>query len=60
MKKKSINSMDIKKGALRKELGVKKNENIPEKKLAKALKSTNPLTKKRAVLAKNFKDMKKK
>ena len=38
-------------GALRKSLGVKKGEKIPEKKLEKAEKSKNPKTRKRAVLA---------
>lgn len=44
-------------GALRKSLGVKKGENIPADKLAKAEKSKNPLTKKRAILAETFKKM---
>ena len=48
-----------KKGALRKELGVKGDKDIPAKKLAKAAKSKNPVLKKRAVLAENFKKMKK-
>ena len=38
-------------GALRKSLGVKKGEKIPEKALKKAEKSKNPTTRKRAVLA---------
>ena len=41
-------------GALRASLGVKKGQKIPAKKLAKALKSKNPTTKKRAVLAKTL------
>lgn len=43
------------KGALRKSLGVKKGEKIPAKKLAKAAKSKNPTTKKRAILAETLK-----
>lgn len=39
------------KGALRKTLGVKIGEKIPEKTLKKAEKSKNPKTRKRAVLA---------
>jgi len=57
--KKWIQGMDLKKGALRSELGVKKGKKIPAKKLAKAAKSSNPLLKKRAVLAENFRKMKK-
>lgn len=59
-KKKWIQGMDLKKGALRKELGVKEGEKIPAKKLAKAENSKNPVLKKRAVLAENFKKMRKK
>jgi hypothetical protein len=44
-------------GALHKELGVKKGEKIPEKKLEKAEHSKNPKTKKRAVLAETLKKM---
>ncbi len=44
-------------GALRKELHVKKGENIPEKKLEKAEHSKNPTLRKRAVLAKTLKKM---
>lgn len=39
------------KGQLRKTLGTKKGEKIPEGKLEKATHSSNPKTKKRAVLA---------
>jgi hypothetical protein len=39
------------KGQLRKELGAKKGEKIPEGKLEKATRSKNTLLKKRAVLA---------
>ncbi len=44
-------------GALHKELGVKKGEKIPEKKLKKAEHSKNPTLKKRAVLAETLKKM---
>lgn len=46
-------------GALRKSLGVKKGEKIPEKKLEKAEHSKNPTTRKRAVLAETLKKMRK-
>jgi hypothetical protein len=58
--KKWIQGMDLKKGALRKELGVKAGKDIPEKKLEKAAKSKDPVLKKRAVLAENFRKMRKK
>lgn len=58
--KKFIQGMDLKKGALRRQLGVKEGETIPAKKLAKAAKSSDPLLKKRAVLAQTFKKMAKK
>lgn len=44
-------------GALRKSLGVKKGEDIPESKLKKAANSKNPTTRKRAVLAETLKKM---
>lgn len=44
-------------GSLRKSLKVKKGEKIPEKKLEKAEHSKNPLTRKRAALAKTLKKM---
>jgi hypothetical protein len=44
-------------GALHKELGVKKGEKIPEKKLKKAEHSKNPKLKKRAQLAETLKKM---
>lgn len=44
-------------GALRKTLKVKKGEKIPEKKLEKAEHSKNPLTRKRANLAKTLRKM---
>lgn len=47
-------------GALRKSLGVKKGEKIPEAKLKKAEHSKNPKTRKRAVLAETLKKMHKK
>lgn len=49
-----------KRGALRKTLGVKKGEKIPESALKKAEKSKNPKTRKRAVLAETLKKMHKK
>lgn len=59
-KKKWIQKIDMKEGALRKQLGAKPGKKIPAKKLAKAAKSKNPLLKKRAVLAENFRKMNKK
>jgi len=59
-KKNFIQGMDLKKGALRKQFGVKDGEKIPAKKLAKAAKSSDPLLKKRAVLAETFKKMRNK
>lgn len=58
--KKFIAKMKLKKGALREELGAKKGKPIPAKKLAKAANSKDALTRKRAVLAENFRKMKKK
>lgn len=52
--------MDLKKGALRDALGIKKGQKIPAKKLEKATHSKNPTIKKRAVLAETFKKMRKK
>lgn len=52
---KSIN----KPGSLRKTLGVKQGENIPESKLEKATHSKNEKTRKRAQLAKTLKGLKK-
>ncbi len=54
-----IQDANIKKGALREKLGVKEGQNIPAKKLDKAAKSSDPKTRKQAVLAKTFKKMKK-
>jgi hypothetical protein len=59
-KKKWIQEMHMKKGALHKELGVKEGKKIPEKKLKKAEHSKNPTTKKRAVLAETLKKVSKK
>lgn len=52
-----IQDMDLKKGALRKALKVKKGENIPMEKLKKAEQSKNPLMRKRATLAETFRRM---
>lgn len=46
-------------GALRKKLHVKGDEKIPEKKLEKAEKSSNPTTRKQANLAKTLRGFKK-
>jgi hypothetical protein len=48
---------NIKKGALRAKLKTPKGKNIPVSALNKAAKSKNPLTRKQAVLAKNFRKM---
>jgi hypothetical protein len=48
------------KGALRKQLGVKKGHKIPEAMLEKASNSKNPTTRKRADLEITLKKMKKK
>ncbi len=53
-------SKNIKKGALRKQLGVKGDKPIPAKKLEKAAHSKDKLLKKRAVLAETFKKANKK
>lgn len=47
-------------GSLRKSLGVKKGQKIPEAKLKKAEHSKNPKTAKRARLAETLKKMRKK
>jgi len=59
-KKKFIQDMHMKKGALHKSLHVKEGEKIPESKLKKAEHSKNPTLKKRAVLAETLKGFKKK
>ena len=56
--KKWIQKAKIKKGALRKQLGVKKGKKITMAQLNKASKSKNPTTRRRANLAKTFKKMK--
>lgn len=53
-KKKWMQDLDIKKGALRKKLHAKSGEPIPAKKLEKATHSKNPKTRKQAVLAETF------
>lgn len=58
-KEKWIQDMDMKKGALRKALDVKKGEKIPESKLKKAEHSKNPKTAKRARLAETLKGLRK-
>lgn len=58
--KKWIQGADIKKGALRKKLGVKDGHDIPASTLKKAENSKNPTTRKQAVLAETFKKMRKK
>ena len=55
--KKWIQAADIKKGALRSKLGVKEGHDIPASKLKKATHSSNPTTRKQAVLAETFKKM---
>ena len=60
-KKKDVNwiqNADIKKGALRKKLGVKKGKKITMAQLNKAAKSSNPTTRKQVALARAFKNMK--
>lgn len=52
-----IKGMHLKEGALRHTLDVPKGKNISQKKMEKALHSRNPLTRKRAVLAKTLKNM---
>ena len=54
-----IQSAIEKPGALRKTLGMKNGEKIPEAKLKKAEKSSNPKTRKRAALADTLKKMRK-
>lgn len=56
-KKKWIQDMHMKKGALRESLHVKKGEKIPESKLMKAEHSKNPTTAKRAHLAETLKKL---
>ena len=49
-----IEKMHMKKGALRETTKTPKGKNITKKALAKASKSSNPTTRKRAALAKTF------
>ena len=56
-KKKWIQDMHMKKGALHKALHVKEGKKIPESKLKKAEHSKNPTLKKRAVLAETLKKL---
>ena len=44
-------------GALHKSLGVPQGQKIPEKKIEKAEKSSNPTLRKRAILAETLKNM---
>jgi len=53
-KKKWMQDLNIKKGALRKKLRVKKGKKITVSQLEKASKSKNIKTKRQAVLAKTF------
>ena len=55
MTEKWMQDVHPKKGALHRQLGVPMDKKIPAKKLVKAAHSTNPLLKKRAVLAETFK-----
>jgi hypothetical protein len=57
MAEKFIQKAIKKPGALRASLHVKKGEKIPAKKLEKAAHSSNPKTRKRAVLAKTLKKL---
>jgi hypothetical protein len=59
MAEKFIQKMHLKKGALHKDLHVPLDKKIPAKKLEKATHSSNPTIKKRAVMAENFKKMRK-
>lgn len=59
MAKKFIQEAIKKPGALRKSLGVKKGEKIPQAKLEKAEHSKNPKMKKRAILAETLKGLRK-
>lgn len=49
-----MQKLDLKKGALREELGVKKGHKIPLSKLEAAKHSKNPTERKRATLAETF------
>lgn len=56
-KKKFIQQMHLKKGALRRSLHAKPGQPIPARALSKALHSRNPTTRKRAVLARTFRKL---
>lgn len=58
-KKKWIQAMHMKKGALHQELGVPMGKKIPKKKLNKAAKSSNAKLAKRANLAKTLSGLRK-
>jgi hypothetical protein len=60
MAEKWIQKMGMKKGALRKELGVKEGKKIPAAKIEKATHSKNKLLAKRARLAETLTKLKKK
>jgi hypothetical protein len=60
MAEKWIQKAIKKPGSLRKSLGIKKGEDIPESKLEKAEHSKNPKTRKRASLAETLKKLRKK
>jgi hypothetical protein len=53
-----IGKMDLKKGALHRELGVPSSQKIPESKLDAASHSDNPTLRRRANLAKTFRSFK--
>ena len=57
MAKKWIQGMHMQKGALHSMLHVPQGEKIPASKLASAAKSSNPLLRRRAILAKTLKKM---
>lgn len=58
-KKKWIQGMNMKKGALHKQLGVPMDKKIPAKKINKASKSSNPKLAKRAILARTLRGIRK-
>lgn len=58
--KKWMQGLDLKKGALHKQLGIAQDKKIPGKTLEKATHSSDPLLKKRAVLAETFRKSRKK
>jgi len=58
-KEKWIQKMHMKKGALHEKLHVPEGKKIPEKKLDKAAKSSNPTTRKQVALARTLSKLKK-